>query len=86
MASANLKVTSKGQLTLRKDLLRHLGIGPGERLEVEALPGGRLVLQATRPHGSIDGFVGRLAGRSNRTASLEELNSAAQAGWAGEGW
>lgn len=27
----SLKVTSKGQITLRKELLRHLGVQPGAR-------------------------------------------------------
>lgn len=83
MVHANLKVSRKGQLTLRKELLRHLGIAPGQRLEVQVLPGGRLELQAERPRGTITGFVGQLAGRNQRTASLEELNAAAAAGWAG---
>ena len=83
MVRANLKVSRKGQLTLRKELLHHLGISPGQRLEVQVLPGGRLELQAERPRGTLAEFVGRLAGRSDRTASLEELNAAASSGWAG---
>jgi len=77
-------VTSKGQVTLRKELLAHLGIQPGQRVDVEVLPGGRLVLLAEQATGSIKGFIGLLAGRSARRASLEELNEAAAAsGWAG---
>jgi len=33
-------VTSKGQVTLRKDLLRHLGVEPEQRIEARELPGG----------------------------------------------
>ena len=40
--TTSLTVTSKGQLTLRKELFAHLGIQPGQRLEVEVLPDGRL--------------------------------------------
>jgi bifunctional DNA-binding transcriptional regulator/antitoxin component of YhaV-PrlF toxin-antitoxin module len=83
MVRANLKVSRKGQLTLRKELLQHLGISPGQRLDVQVLPGGRLELQAERPRGTLADFVGRLANRSKHTASLEELNAAALAGWAG---
>jgi len=36
-----LTVTAKGQVTLRKDLLRHLGIEPGEQVAIEKLPDGR---------------------------------------------
>jgi antitoxin PrlF len=78
-----LTVTSKGQITLRKELLGHLGVRPGQRLDVEVLPGGRIQIQAERPRGSIDAFLGLLAGRSGRRASLEELDAAAAEGWAG---
>ena len=46
--TTTLTVTSKGQVTLRKELLAHLGIHPGQRLEVEVLPDGRLELHAAR--------------------------------------
>ena len=41
-----LTVTAKGQVTLKKDLLKHLGVQPGQRLEVDLLPGGRLAVRA----------------------------------------
>jgi antitoxin PrlF len=82
-SAVSLTVTSKGQVTLRKELLAHLGIQPGQRVDVEVLPGGRLELHAEQTTGSINGFIGLLAGRSTRRASLEELNEAAASGWSG---
>ena len=82
-SAVSLTVTSKGQVTLRKELLAHLGIQPGQRVDVEVLPGGRLELHAEQATGSINGFIGLLAGRSARRASLEELNEAAASGWTG---
>ena len=82
-SAVSLTVTSKGQVTLRKELLAHLGIQPGQRVDVEVLPGGRLELHADQATGSINGFIGLLAGRSARRASLEELNEAAASGWTG---
>ena len=82
-SAVSLTVTSKGQVTLRKELLAHLGIQPGQRVDVEMLPGGRLELHADQATGSINGFIGLLAGRSARRASLEELNEAAASGWTG---
>ncbi|MCU0530414.1 MAG: AbrB/MazE/SpoVT family DNA-binding domain-containing protein [Cyanobium sp. Prado107] len=81
--TTSLTVTSKGQVTLRKELLAHLGIRPGQRVDVEVLPGGRLELHAERAIGEIDGFIGLLAGHSSHRASLAELDEAAAAGWAG---
>ena len=82
-SAVSLTVTSKGQVTLRKELLAHLGIQPGQRVDVEVLPGGRLEFHAEQATGSINGFIGLLAGRSARRASLEELNEAAASGWTG---
>jgi len=83
MAAASLTVTRKGQLTLRRELLNHLGIQPGQRVDVEMLPGGRLQLHAERATGSISSFIGLLADRTTTRASLDELQAAAAAGWAG---
>lgn len=81
---ASLTVTVKGQVTLKRDLLRHLGIQPGERVEFEKLPGGELKVRAARPKGTIDGFIGRHAGKLKRPLTIEEMNEIAAAGWAGE--
>jgi hypothetical protein len=51
---------------------------------VTALPGGRFEVRASHSHGSIDAFIGRLAGRSAKVATLEEVQAAATSGWAGE--
>ena len=78
-----LTITAKGQVTLRQELLRHLGVKPGEQIEVSALAGGRIEVRAAQPAGSIDGFIGLLAGHSRKVASLEEIQRAAEAGWGG---
>jgi hypothetical protein len=78
----SLAVTAKGQITLKRDLLHYLGIKPGERVEVEELPGGQLRLRAARPQASIDNFCGLLAGKSAKVASIAEINEAAASGWA----
>jgi bifunctional DNA-binding transcriptional regulator/antitoxin component of YhaV-PrlF toxin-antitoxin module len=79
-----LTVTSRGQVTFRKEVLQHLGIRPGEKIELDLLPDGRGMLKAARPAGKIDGFVGLLAGRSKKVATIEEINAASAKGWAGE--
>jgi hypothetical protein len=42
-----------------------------------------VILKAARPTGKIDAFVGLLAGKSKKIATLDEINVAAAAGWAG---
>ena len=83
IAMKTLTVTSRGQVTFRKEILQHLGIQPGEKIELELLPGGRGVLKASRPSKKIDGFLGLLAGRTKKTATIDQINQAVEEGWAG---
>lgn len=78
-----LTVTARGQVTFRKEVLQHLGIKPGEKIELDLLPDGRAALRASRPTGSMAGFVGLLAGKTAKVASIEEINEATAQGWAG---
>jgi bifunctional DNA-binding transcriptional regulator/antitoxin component of YhaV-PrlF toxin-antitoxin module len=78
-----LKVTSRGQITLRRDLLRHLGVEPGSQIEVRALPGQRVQLAAPTATQSIEGFIGSASAMTAKRASLEEIERAIGAGWAG---
>ena len=75
-----LTVTARGQVTFGKEVLRHLGIKPGEKIELELLPDGRGVLRAARPGGAIDGFLGLLAGKTKKVAAIEEMGEAAAQG------
>jgi len=50
---------------------------------LDKLPDGRISLRALRPSGKIDSFIGLLAGKSKKVATLDEINEAAAAGWAG---
>jgi bifunctional DNA-binding transcriptional regulator/antitoxin component of YhaV-PrlF toxin-antitoxin module len=79
-----LTVTARGQVTFRKDVLQHLGIEPGEKIELDKLPDGRVTLRAMRPAGTIDGFLGLLAGKTKKVATLDEINEAAATGWTGQ--
>ena len=80
---ATLTVTTRGQVTFRKDILVHLGVKPGEKIVVDLLPDGRAQLRADRPSGSIESFFGVLAGKTDVKASLEDINEAIERGWAG---
>jgi bifunctional DNA-binding transcriptional regulator/antitoxin component of YhaV-PrlF toxin-antitoxin module len=79
-----LTVTARGQVTFRRDVLQHLGIEPGEKIELDKLPDGRVTLRAMRPAGTIDGFLGLLAGKTKKIATLDEINEAAASGWTGQ--
>ena len=79
-----LTVTAKGQITLKKELLRHLGIRPGEKIEISALPGGELRIRRSMKTGKISDVFGMLKREGQRPISIEEMNEAIQKGWAGQ--
>lgn len=82
---AAVSVTVKGQVTLKRDLLQHLGIRPGERIDFEKLPGGELRVRAARPTGTIDDFLHVLGKRRpKKRLTIKEMNEIAAAGWAGQ--
>ncbi|HKF45830.1 MAG TPA: AbrB/MazE/SpoVT family DNA-binding domain-containing protein [Terracidiphilus sp.] len=80
---STLTVTAKGQITLKKELLSHLNVSPGEKVEVDRLPGGRVVIRAARPTGSIDAFSGSLADPNGPTLTIEQIKEITEEGWAG---
>ncbi|MEL6061562.1 MULTISPECIES: AbrB/MazE/SpoVT family DNA-binding domain-containing protein [unclassified Methylobacterium] len=82
---ASLAVTAKGQVTLERDLLQHLGAGPGQQLDVEKRPGGELRIRVARPAGTIDDFFHVLDGkvRPDKPLTIEAMNDITAAGWAG---
>jgi len=80
-----LTVTAKGQVTLRKDLLEHLGVHPGEKITMDMLPGGRIEVKAARPTGNISDAFGLLKSkRKGRVLSIEDMNEIVARGWAGK--
>jgi len=80
---SRLSVTSRGQVTFRKEVLQHLGIKPGGKIELDLLPDGRGMVRAAEPTGTIHDFIGLLAGKTKKVATIEEINEAAAQGWAG---
>jgi len=82
MATTTLTVTAKGQVTLRKELLRHLGVATGQKVEVDMLPNGRIEMRA-KPTGSIEGFFGSLERPGTKPLTIEEINEIIADGWAG---
>ncbi|MBS0472105.1 MAG: AbrB/MazE/SpoVT family DNA-binding domain-containing protein [Proteobacteria bacterium] len=83
MAQNDLTITTKGQVTLRKEVLRHLGVTNGKKVSVEMLPNGVVQLRA-KPTGKISDVFGMLKRPGQRAISIEEMNQAIAEGWAGK--
>jgi AbrB family looped-hinge helix DNA binding protein len=81
---STLTVTAKGQVTLRKDILKHLGVQPGDKIAVEKLPDGRIGIRAERPAGRISDVFNFLKRPQGPFLSIEEMNEIAAQGWAGK--
>lgn len=77
-----LTITAKGQVTLKQDLLTHLGVGPGEKIEVDKLPDGRIVVKASAPNGTIADFIGCLSQKRGPKLTIGEMNQIVAQGWA----
>lgn len=75
-------VTAKGQVTLRRELLSHMGIGPGDRIVLDKTDSGEVRIKAARPTGSISDIFGMFEGCADRAYTIEEINDAIAAGWA----
>ncbi|MFA6230640.1 MAG: transcriptional regulator [Rhodanobacter sp.] len=72
-----LTITARGQVTFRKEVLQHLGIKPGEKIELDLLPDGRAELKALRQKGSLRNLAGLLKGKTNgKVLTIEEIDAA----------
>lgn len=78
-----LTVTAKGQITLRKDLLKHLGVEPGDKIALDVLPDGRIEMKAAHSTGKISDVFGSLKRRGGPRLSIEQINEATRRGWSG---
>ncbi|MCV3208749.1 AbrB/MazE/SpoVT family DNA-binding domain-containing protein [Mesorhizobium sp. YC-39] len=81
---STLTVTANGQITLRKDILKHLGVHPGEKIIVDKLPDGRVEMKAARPTGKISDVFDFLKREGGLSLSIDEMNVVAELGWAGK--
>jgi bifunctional DNA-binding transcriptional regulator/antitoxin component of YhaV-PrlF toxin-antitoxin module len=81
---ATLTVTAKGQVTLRKELLKHMGVAPGAKIAVDKLPDGRIEMSAVSPAGRISDVFGFVKKKGGPRLSIAEINRIAARGWAGK--
>jgi bifunctional DNA-binding transcriptional regulator/antitoxin component of YhaV-PrlF toxin-antitoxin module len=79
-----LTITAHGQVTLRRELLAHLGVGPGDGVTIEKLTNGRIELRAARPSGEIAAVFDLLKRPNGPALTVEEIGEIAAKGWAGE--
>jgi len=79
LETATLTVTAKGQVTLRKDVLNHLGLKPGDKVRVDLAPDGKAMLSAAKGKRGLEAFFGSLHRPGERPLSLEQIDEASAA-------
>ncbi len=72
-------------MTLKKEILAHLGVRPGQKVAVDLLPDGRVEVRAAETGGGdITALFGIAKRQGQPTLSIGEINDIIQRGWAGE--
>jgi len=81
---STLTITAKGQVTLRKDLLNHLGVQPGETVTVNKLPDGAIEVRPAHSKGKISDMFGALKRKGAPRLSIKQMNKIIEESWAGK--
>lgn len=81
-AMPSLTITTKGQVTLSKKLLEHLGVKADEKIAVELLPDGKASIQAEKACNSVVRLFGLLKKEGETSLSLDEIDKIIVDGWA----
>lgn len=82
---ATLTVTARGQLTLRKEFLEHIGVMPGDKIDIEKTLDGKLTLERAEAKGRWEDLAGFLKGKTNGARlTIKQINEAIGAAAAAE--
>ena len=81
---STLTITAKGQVTLKKSLLKHLGVAPGDKVSVDLLPNGNLKIAAGQEKGNIAAIFGILKSDDQPAHSIDDINKIIAKGWSGK--
>ncbi|MBZ0222417.1 MAG: AbrB/MazE/SpoVT family DNA-binding domain-containing protein [Dokdonella sp.] len=81
-----LTITAKGQVTLKRDILKHLGAKPGQKVVAETIANGKVVLTLDKGEETLNAAFGMLKAHNKRKKplTLAEINKASAKSWAGE--
>lgn len=66
-------LTSKGQITLPRDVRQALGLGVGDKVDFVEVEGGFKIVPLRK---DVRGLKGRFAGRVTRPVTIQEMNDA----------
>jgi len=87
---SKLKISTDGApggVCIPQEILEHLGVQPGEPIDVDFWSDGTCVLHLVRKSSRIESLAGLLADRPRKhkkPLSLKQIKKAIEAGWAGK--
>jgi bifunctional DNA-binding transcriptional regulator/antitoxin component of YhaV-PrlF toxin-antitoxin module len=78
------KITARGQVTLRKEILQRLKVKPGEKIEFDFDDSDNVVIRPAKRTGRIEDAFGMLKDKTKVKATIQEIKEATERAWAGE--
>ena len=84
-----MKISLEGapdDVRLPAEILRHLGVEPGDAIDVDFWSNGTCILHLCRKSSRIESIVGILADRTRKKkrVSLKQMKKAIEDGWSGK--
>jgi bifunctional DNA-binding transcriptional regulator/antitoxin component of YhaV-PrlF toxin-antitoxin module len=83
--SFEMTITARGQFTLNKGSMNHLGIRPGEKVTVSMEPDGTIRLAPAKRKLSLDDVLAGISKYDVGSAPVEEINRLVAEGYAEAG-
>jgi bifunctional DNA-binding transcriptional regulator/antitoxin component of YhaV-PrlF toxin-antitoxin module len=87
-ATMDITLSGRGQFTLNKGLLEHLGVKPGEQVCINKMPDGKLEISAKKNKWTVEeaqAYFRTLFADNKIHATIDEINAAIAAGYVKSG-
>jgi bifunctional DNA-binding transcriptional regulator/antitoxin component of YhaV-PrlF toxin-antitoxin module len=84
----DITLSGRGQFTLNKGFLEHLGLKPGEQVSINKMPDGKLEISAKKDKWTAcqaQAYFRTLFAGNKIHASIDEMNAAIAAGYVASG-
>jgi bifunctional DNA-binding transcriptional regulator/antitoxin component of YhaV-PrlF toxin-antitoxin module len=84
----DITLSGRGQFTLNKGFLEHLGVKPGDQVSIHKMPDGKLEISAKKDKWTADearAYFRTLFAGNAIHATVDEMNAAIAAGYAKSG-
>jgi antitoxin component of MazEF toxin-antitoxin module len=84
----DITLSGRGQFTLNKGLMEHLGVKPGDQVSINKMPDGKLEISAKNDKWTVDeakAYFREIFKDNKIHATIDEMNAAIAAGYVKSG-